>query len=396
MCPARFCAGAVASKLLQQKEETEEERDKREGTFQRLFGIHQPAAAVFRNAYPGTSLLPHTALSCKDQPGFIKTDGKPNDPHDPHGVFDTLIDRLCYEQLRPPGLLYLPRCPQAPDCDPGRAEGFGGFYTISDGGYQKRSIPQRLLTRVGINRKRMAAEDSLLYAPMVLSEAWWSKDENNKSAIERAVFYGTVEVEDDLSDQLVSALQSVEHLGSGSARGLGQVEVQAELESANGNNLFEKHQQNITQRVNQMNTTLQERWEELRPLCDDSADCPQIFTLKLHSDTILKEKGWLPTMVLTADMLREMVGDNALDAKLLRSYASYDYRGGWNTGQRLPKDTELVTRMGSVFVFATTQRDSWLKHLAVLEQKGIGQRTAEGFGEVVVCDAFHVEGRQTK
>jgi CRISPR-associated protein Csx10 len=88
------------------------------------------------------------------------------------------------------------------------------------------------------------------------------------------------------------------------------------------------------------------------------------------------------------------VADESL--RLLRSYVSYDYRGGWHTGQRMPKDTELVTRSGGVFVFHTADLTAWLAPLAALEVHGIGERTAEGFGEVRICDVFHVEGRERK
>ena len=104
----------------------------------------------------------------------------------------------------------------------------------------------------------------------------------------------------------------------------------------------------------------------------------------------------MPTMVLTTEMLREATGVVDDSLKLLRAYASYDYRGGWNTGQRLPKDTDLVTRMGSVWVFQVDNLAPWLGPLADMEVRGVGERTAEGFGEVVICDAFHVAGKEPK
>src|SRR5437588_138571 len=88
----------------------------------------------------------------------------------------------------------------------------------------------------------------------------------------------------------------------------------------------------------------------------------------------------------------EMLGDAGRSATLLRCYASADYRGGWNTAWRLPKDTEPAARMGSVYVYHTTDGvddADWLAALRALEERGVGERRREGFGEVRVCDDFH-------
>src|SRR5262249_11629717 len=113
--------------------------------------------------------------------------------------------------------------------------------------------------------------------------------------------------------------------------------------------------------------------------------------VNLRADAILKEHGWLPTTVLTAAMLCDITGVVDESLRLLRSYMSYDYRGGWHTGQRLPKDTELVTRSAGVFVFQTDDLTPWLAPLAALEVHGIGERTVEGFGEVRTRQHSHRE-----
>ena len=355
-------------------------RDGLEGEvdFQRLFGVGQPAQALFRCAYPGDGVLPATALSCKDYSGFRTT-------AEAHGVFDGLITMLCFEQLQPPGFLYIPKCLQA-DCEPGRADAFAGFYTQTADGYRQRRVPQRLLTRVSINRQRMAAEPELLYSPVVLTEAWW---EGGRPV--QAQFSGTVTVEDALADRLSTALQAITHLGSGAARGLGQVSVVCEAVPS-----VDEMTERITairHRAEAFQAQAEADWSALQPLCLSPPDCPQVFTVNLRSDAILKQRGWLPTTVLTPELLREAIGVQGGNLTLLRSVSSHDYRGGWHTARRLPKDTELITRRGSVFVFAVDDLEAWLEPLARLELRGIGLRTEEGFGEVRICDAFHVEGR---
>lgn len=373
--PGAVLRGAAAAILLRAGQEHDPQ-------FQHLFGVGQPPGALFYPAYPGTHVLPHTAMSCKDNPGFRTLSGTT------HGVFDTLMTQLCVEQLRPPGVLYRPYCPHE-GCDPGRLEAFSGFYSLAREGYSSGSIPQRLLTRVGINRQRMAAENELLYSPMVLSEAWWHEEESVS-----ACFVGAVWVEDHLMPVLLNTLNAVQHLGSGAARGLGQVKVECVHDKTASD--AEGHLQAITQRVEDFNKAWQEQWRRVGQLCNGVPPCSQVFTINLRGDAILKEQSWLPTTVISAAMLQDRTGRTDASLALLRAYSSYDYRGGWNTGQRLPKDTEVVTKRGSVFVFRTDDYTRWLSPLAQLEIQGIGERTAEGFGEVHICEAFHVTGRDPK
>jgi CRISPR-associated protein Csx10 len=92
-------------------------------------------------------------------------------------------------------------------------------------------------------------------------------------------------------------------------------------------------------------------------------------------------------------MLQErcQVDDDSL--LLVRAYSGYDLRGGWNVAWGLPKDVDVVVPMGSVFVFWTRHPEHWDEALLDLERRGVGERTVEGFGQVRVCDAFHIEGQ---
>ncbi len=71
------------------------------------------------------------------------------------------------------------------------------------------------------------------------------------------------------------------------------------------------------------------------------------------------------------------------------AYSSYEYRSGWNSTWGLMKDVELVTNKGSVYLFSTTEPEKWYAALEIIEAKGIGDRTCEGFGQVEVCNEFH-------
>ena len=84
------------------------------------------------------------------------------------------------------------------------------------------------------------------------------------------------------------------------------------------------------------------------------------------------------------------------DIKLHAAYSSYDYRTGWNAAWGLKKDMELVTNKGSVYLLSISsdQLADWLPILETLEQRGIGERTSEGFGQVHICNQFHTIVRE--
>jgi len=335
-----------------------------------------PQAMLFENAYPGEAeapphVVPATAVSCKDWPGF-KKGGVPEEQckaaeePDHHGVFDTLIDRLCWEELMPAGLIYHPDCPR---CG-GRLDTFGGFYICHNGQYESVRARQRLLTRVALNRRRGVAEDELLYSPSVLAEGTFISG-----------FWG-----DGLAEEIKRVLDGkTVYLGGGSSRGLGRCQVTVREDSPTND---------LADRIGNFNEVLKGRWELYSRLVSQEKRQPWpgdgFFVLDLQADAILKRDGWLPTTVIEEAMLQEATGVRDESLRLWRSYAGLGYRGGWQSAWGLPKETEAVATMGSVYVFWTEDMTKWQTALADLEALGIGYRRTEGFGRVRVCDDFHL------
>jgi CRISPR-associated protein Csx10 len=58
------------------------------------------------------------------------------------------------------------------------------------------------------------------------------------------------------------------------------------------------------------------------------------------------------------------------------------------------KDVELTTKKGSVYLFSTTQAEPWIERLGELEMRGLGDRTCEGFGQIQICNQFHLVFRE--
>jgi CRISPR-associated protein Csx10 len=390
--PGSVLRGALAARLLQGKPQEQRSNLRGGGTdFSRLF--LDEYAAIFQNCYPLKSevstngsgkhklvdsviwVVPATAISAKTDPGF-KSEKEP----DKFGVFDTLIDRYCAEVHDHP---YDP----LPETEGDRLEPLSGFYTKGKPYYESHSAPKRLLTRVGINRRRATAEEQILYSLEVLSET------NAKGNPSR--FVGNILVrDDDLAAKLLEALKNGRladmRLGGGASRGLGQVAITAE---------FSKVPNGISERIHQFNTALQNRWK----LWDifKTVSFPNdrtFFSLTLQSEAILTEQ-WQRTFVISEDMLREATGIEDSTLKLEVAYASSGLRSGWNSAWGLMKDTELITNMGAVYLFSVDSKreNDWMDALQHLEHRGIGERTCEGFGQIRICDEFHLlfrEGRK--
>ena len=394
--PGAVIRGAIAGKLLHLTGQQQTDLSQAGGDFQTLFLDEQ--AAIFQNAYPAIAtispseakyarepiyVLPATAVSSKTNPGF-----KQSGQAEKSGVFDTLVDRFCAEQC---GHLYDPSCP----VDQSRVEPFGGFYSKSEDSsvehhYRSHAVSTRFLTRVGINRRRATAQDEILYSTEVLNESFLPNTKGKFPRWEYVGYRGYIYVLDDaIADKLQAFINHHSErfrLGGGASRGLGKVKV---------NSSAAKPERPIQQRIEEFNKALKQRWQQWSSLFLET-DLSSIrdrtfFTLNLQSDAILSH-GWRRTTVITPEMLNADVSH--LDLELHAAYTSYDYRGGWNAAWGLMKDVELITSKGSVYLFSTAEKEKWITVLEDLEQKGVGDRTVEGFGQIQVCNEFHTVFRE--
>jgi CRISPR-associated protein Csx10 len=369
--PGSVIRGAVAAVMLKQSGRQNADLSEAGGDFQALF-LNEDAA-IFRNAYPAStedvSVLPATAVSSKTNPGF-----KPKG----NGVFDTLIDRFCAEGYNHP---YDPSCPKAlGEGTDGRVEPFSGFYSKTNGKYTSHPVTKRLLTRVGINRRRATAEEEILYSIEVLSEG-----KDKKAAIYRS----SILVRDDnLADLTAGFINShTFRLGGAASRGLGKVEIEANAI---------KPETDIASRIHQFNETLQQRWQKWGELFGNfPLENRTYFTLDLQADAILTDN-WRRTTVICPRILQNFGSINDSSLELHVAYSSYDYASGWNSAWGLMKDVDLITNKGGVYLFSTTKdrQNEWIEALKKLEMEGVGDLTCEGFGQIQVCNEFHTVFRE--
>ena len=380
--PGTVIRGAVAAQILNESGHQFTNLTENGGDFQSLFLSDNPA--IFQNAYPAlvingkiipqarfedNGVLPTTALSSKNKPGFKRREDDPGK----NGVFDSLIDRFCAEGY---GYPYDPNCPK----DGERVDAADiSFYCKFKNKYHSLKANKRLLTRVGINRRRAASEEEILYSVQVLNE---SQDKKQQPVCYR----GAILVEDDLAESLRNFIEQRNQnfrLGGSTSRGLGKVEINTKKPVS--------ARMDVEQKITKFNKIFQERWDKWRvfgnPVKELPAN-PTYFTLDLQSDAILTEN-WRRTTVISEKMLRQFAKVEDSSLKLEAAYSSYDYLSGWNAAWGLMKDVELITNKGSVYLFSTSQAEPWIERLGELEMSGLGDRTSEGFGQIQICNQFH-------
>ncbi len=312
---------------------------------------------------------------------------------DKNVMADALVERVCWEIQQPPALIY------APTDAAGRPwEAVGRtFYTLpaeqepsnkADNevphralrSIEKRTVQQRVLTRVAINRRRGTAQDGMLYSPLVLNEVTYNKNQKQQ---EPTMFRGSIIIPDRPAAVVVQHLADIDFLGGRKSSGLGRVALTASPVEA-------ESPQAIQQRVERMTEQFAAQAELYEQLGGEQFKVGTIFTVNLLSDAILLEQGWLPTQELSAAMLKEATG---IDATLLRSFTMTAVVGGWNVCWQRPKPSDIAVTMGSVSVFQTSEPPDYAQ-LARLQLDGIGERRAEGYGQVRICDEFHLDIRR--
>ena len=389
--PGTVIRGAVAAQILDLSNGRSADLTENGGDFQALFLSDNPA--IFQNAYPAliingkiiskdrfeeNGVLPATALSSKNKPGFKR---KEND-REKNGVFDTLIDRFCAEGY---GYPYDPNCPE----DGGRVDPAGiSFYCKFNKKYHSLSANKRLLTRVGINRRRATSEEEILYSLEVLNES----QENKQNPV---YYRGGILVEEDLAESLRDFIQQRHQnfrLGGSTSRGLGKVEINTKKPV--------DAKIDVSDRIAEFNKKLEWRWDKWGVFGTPIKELPAnrtYFTLDLQADAILTEN-WRRTTVISEKMLHLFAGvkDKDESLRLEAAYSSYEYLSGWNAAWGLMKDVELITQKGSVYLFSTTQAEPWIQRLGELGMRGLGDRTCEGFGQIQICNEFHLVFREDR
>jgi CRISPR-associated protein Csx10 len=346
--------------------------------------------------------IPKTAQTCKQFGGFPLLADE-DDDNERHGVRDSLFDWAVFT------LSYKTRAAQ-PDkysdtfvikaleehktCDylaKERQKTCGqpldhvkGYYRrSSDGKLATAKAETRLLTRTGINRRYGIVEESILYSREVFTEG--------------TGFFGNITVDDDVyeafkafllenSNSDVLLINHFARLGTGRTRGFGKV-----LFDVSPSEDIEDNFEAFKQRLQAFDTALRAQVREF------GLEPPHRFyiALTLHAATMLCDDLLRYEGTITGKQLARQVRLPDDLFELLYQSASMQRVMGWQELWGLPRAHAYAIEAGSVFLYAVAQPldDAWAHPLFELEQHGIGQRRAEGFGRVCVSDLFHLEGK---
>ena len=256
-------------------------------------------------------------------------------------------------------------------------------------------MAQRLLTRVAIDRRRGTAAEGQLYSPLAIAELSAyerpkaEQDEardGERQSYEPTRFLGMAW---GLTDETRAALEQVAVLGGRRSSGLGQVKIRV---------LGQAPVDDPSPRLRAFNTAFRERWALMRsatPTAETDwtpGERPgewTVFSVGLQTEAVLLEDGWRPTLVFSPALLAAATG---LAAELIRSWASTRVAGGWNIRWNSHRPTVLSVVAGATYLFRTKEPESRIvAALRAIEEQGIGERRAEGYGVVRCCDEFHVQ-----
>lgn len=307
------------------------------------FGYLYPGMRTNNGDAPESFPAPATAFACK--------------PHgDKHPLQDALRSLLNGE-------------PRPTECESCRARldryrGFSGYH---------QSIPRRPLLRVGLNRRTETAEDQALY---VLDAILPESGREGPLA-----FTGSLHMREPQWDQLRTLLDRFFlpgersgswrlRIGSARARGLGEAIL----------------------RVHQADTAgLEARFNAFQTIAPQ--DGRLYVSLTARSPLIVYDQTGAPAMNLLPEVLQSYCGPLPQGLEPQAAIVEAELSSGWSQAWGLPKPVGPIIATGSVFAYSvpSTARTEVLALLQSIEEKALGERLGEGFGDLAVCHPFHVE-----
>lgn len=306
--------------------------------------------------------IPLTALECKLHGGFKGEGG--------HGVRDSLLVAVAYRELERLGACFpIPLAFRCKTCG-GRMERVSGFCARTANGWRKSGVSLHLQTKVALSRIRHTAQEGMLYRVFGIRPE------------EGLVFSGRIWAEEDSDVELLKEAVTTLGIGAMTTRGFGRVRCDEKP------NLYPP----LLERLCRFNEILRKIWRDLVKLAARvSSSFPKepqgtYFSVDLLSPGIFLDTHGLPSLVPSLPV------EEKKKAELVFHATQPAFAGGWSTAWGLPKPTELAAAPGSTYVFRTeVSFEELASLLEEVENQGLGKRTPEGFGEIIVCHPLHEE-----
>lgn len=302
-------------------------------------GLFPTLRATFSNLFisacmpRGSRYAPITAISCKYEHHDI--------------LYDSLIPLLC-------GASQPTRCPMCGE----RMERYKGLCDVSGNG----TPPPDVMTsgKSAIARQRGVAQDEMLYTVELLTPG--------------TVFEGHLSgkfSESEFRQAVASGLRVGGKVTTGSG-----VAVISEMR-----NVPQPSMDEMKNRIDCFNQALPEQRNDV------------LIPVTLLSDAMVS------LGAQNEDCLSAYQPLFPEGFRLLLARAEHGLWRGFNTSKRegFLNPIKQVLRAGAVFVLSADKlEDSLIQSLNAMERNGIGERTADGFGQVIVADDFHVRFMHTE
>jgi len=326
-------------------------------------------SAGAKDAFP----IPLTARTCKSHRGF-RSDGG-------HGVLDGLPGRLRRVTEGPgAGIGGCPVCGERLE----RMRGFAVRGTPRDPATCRESpVHPRAFVRVGLNRGTETAEEGILYTLEALVPGPGGEGQEQPLS-----FTGYWVMEDDQWQTLRGLIRRYLpeedgayplRIGSARARGMGAVTLRW-LEEPDG------HLPPLEERLE----AFQPRGAGGEPL--DPAHL--YFALTLRAPLLLYDPWGRPAARPDPPVLEPYVSRLPESLEFLPEASEMEREDwtGWSAAWGLPKPVVSAIGAGSVLAFRASagEREAVLAFLREVEENGLGEHRAEGWGEAVACDPFHI------
>jgi CRISPR-associated protein Csx10 len=312
--------------------------------------------------------IPLTASECKAHSGFEEEGG--------HGVWDRLLNNLRrITGLEVPFQKNCPKCGEPLK----RARGFAVRWRAEER-YGKVEVRPRFFVRVGLNRFTETAEEGILYTLEALVPGpggegkalsfvgYWQMSEGQWRALKK-LLEGHVRKEDGAY---------LLRIGTARARGMGKVALS-----------FMEEPPSLP--------PMEERLDNFQPRDSEGnlVDPKHLhFAFTLRAPLLLYDSSGKPTAKPERSVLEAYISTLPKGLKFLSeaSMVEREEWTGWSAVWALPKPVVTAIAAGSVLAFRApkAERDAVIAFLLELEENGLGERLAEGWGEVIACDPFHV------
>jgi len=312
-----------------------------------LYPAYRSENAEVQESFPA----PVTARACK-----------------PYGTKHPLLDTLRRALRNELSSLECPECGE-------RIERWRGYIVrLRDGTYNYCTRASRKpLVRIGLNRWTATVAEGILYVlDAIVADAepgrfitftgYWTMSQEQWKELQFLLqrFFA----HEDNGYRL--------RIGSARARGLGEVILRCE----------ETKFSDLTERLDTFQQGLPEN------------DRYIYFSLTARSPVLVYDETGLPAKMLTPAVLQAYLSTIPEGLELIKdaSFVEWESLTGWSQAWGLPKPITLAISAGSVFCYRApkNERDTVIAFLREIETHGLGERRAEGLGDLVACEPFHI------